>query len=290
MLDEYVEWFKAHTAGNNATLDKAQASAQRACNTAKDAEVLKTAQEKLSQAATVVPHAHLEDLAAASDDADAAAASSSSTPAPPATINTASLSLARCAPKGFNPWFSTDDGSWQEPPQELLDQSRRFCISPGPRLCMGRGDLVEVLVRCGLGHYLEFKAMDGAYVYLPPANSRKAKRSSSKSKSKPSASAATSAGAGVSAGGGGGAGGGAGAGAAVSAGVEAGEVAPYPHPSIAKVPCAKKDVFLSGFSLLEKRYLMKFLQFCVDMHSARVGAEVEERNELLLGKGRSLTR
>lgn len=45
-----------------------------------------------------------------------------------------------------------------------------------------------------------------------------------------------------------------------------------------------------AFSLLEKRHLGKFLQFCLDLHTAQMGGDVESRNEEGLGQSRSLTR
>lgn len=47
---------------------------------------------------------------------------------------------------------------------------------------------------------------------------------------------------------------------------------------------------MQAFSLLEKRNLGKFLQFCLDLHTAQMGGDVESRNEEGLGQSRSLTR
>eukprot|EP00941_MAST-03F_sp_MAST-3F-sp1_P001653 g1653.t1 len=63
------------------------------------------------------------------------------------------------------------------------------------------------------------------------------------------------------------------------------------NSALHQVPCGKGDVFKSRWlGLLEKRVLMKFLQFCVDFSTDGGVSEAKNRNEMLLGAGRSLTR
>jgi RAB protein geranylgeranyltransferase component A len=58
---------------------------------------------------------------------------------------------------------------------------------------------------------------------------------------------------------------------------------------IQPVPCSKADVFKTKtLSMLDKRILMKFLRFVMDIHTNE--GNVLNKNEKSLGKGRSLTR
>eukprot|EP01038_Epipyxis_sp_PR26KG_P014721 gene14721-19787_t len=58
-----------------------------------------------------------------------------------------------------------------------------------------------------------------------------------------------------------------------------------------KIPCSKTDIFnATQLSMLEKRSLMKFLQFVLDWGKANSGTEVLTLNEVELGQGRSLQR
>lgn len=59
-----------------------------------------------------------------------------------------------------------------------------------------------------------------------------------------------------------------------------------------QLPTSKSDIFTdSSLSLLEKRKLMKFLQFAMDLHTVRAdGTPVDRLNEYILGQGRSLLR
>lgn len=57
-----------------------------------------------------------------------------------------------------------------------------------------------------------------------------------------------------------------------------------------KVPSSKADVFAAPFGLLEKRQLMKFLQFALEHAASGDGTAVTRLNEATLGAGRSLKR
>jgi hypothetical protein len=58
-----------------------------------------------------------------------------------------------------------------------------------------------------------------------------------------------------------------------------------------QVPCCKKDIFNTKmFSALEKRSLMKLMQFAVDYGRAKDGLPVATLNENELAQGRSLFR
>ncbi|EQC24878.1 hypothetical protein SDRG_17231 [Saprolegnia diclina VS20] len=59
-----------------------------------------------------------------------------------------------------------------------------------------------------------------------------------------------------------------------------------PHPPVWQVPCSKTDVFKSRLSVLEKRHLMKFLQFVADYGDG----DATTLNERDLAVGRALKR
>ncbi|OQR92632.1 rab proteins geranylgeranyltransferase component A [Achlya hypogyna] len=59
-----------------------------------------------------------------------------------------------------------------------------------------------------------------------------------------------------------------------------------PHPPVWQVPCSKTDVFKSRLSVLEKRHLMKFLQFVADYGDD----DATTLNERDLAVGRALKR
>lgn len=65
-----------------------------------------------------------------------------------------------------------------------------------------------------------------------------------------------------------------------------------PQDTVWSVPCSKKDVFQSTLlSMVEKRQLMKFLQFVADYGETHiVGEDVETKNERSLALGRALKR
>lgn len=136
--------------------------------------------------------------------------------------------------------------------EEMAEDAFRYVFDLSPRATLCRGSLVERLTATGLGDYVEFKIVDGTYVYAPQGNYT-------------ASSGAAGAG-----------------GDGTSTSVRDG---------ICKVPCSKADIFTGKFlTLLEKRTLMKFLQFCMDWHVASQGADVQTRNEAGLGQSRSLTR
>lgn len=64
-----------------------------------------------------------------------------------------------------------------------------------------------------------------------------------------------------------------------------------PYSKIENVPCSKGDVFNTKLlNALEKRVLMKFLQFVSDWGLTNTGSDVTTVNERELAQGRSLQR
>lgn len=52
-----------------------------------------------------------------------------------------------------------------EKPPESLGPSRDYNVDTVPKFIMANGKLVRVLVRATVHRYVEFKAVDGSYVY-----------------------------------------------------------------------------------------------------------------------------
>lgn len=52
-----------------------------------------------------------------------------------------------------------------EAPSPALGSSRDYNVDTVPKFIMANGKLVRVLVRTTVTRYLEFKAVDGSYVY-----------------------------------------------------------------------------------------------------------------------------
>ena len=50
-------------------------------------------------------------------------------------------------------------------PHAQLGASRDYNIDTAPKFIMANGKLVRVLVKTGVTRYLEFKAVDGSFVY-----------------------------------------------------------------------------------------------------------------------------
>ncbi|KAL7322583.1 hypothetical protein PS15p_211566 [Mucor circinelloides] len=99
---------------------------------------------------------------------------------------------------------------------ELLNKSRSYNLDTTPKLLGTREDLVETLIRSGVGRYLEFKNVDDIFIF------DKAMR------------------------------------------------------ALEKVPSSKEDVFTNkSVSLIEKRKLMKFLTFAMELN------EQQDNNPLL---------
>lgn len=98
---------------------------------------------------------------------------------------------------------------------DLLNKSRSYNLDTTPKLLGTREDLVETLIRSGVGRYLEFKNVDDIFIF---------DRSSK---------------------------------------------------ALEKVPSSKEDIFTNkSVSLIEKRKLMKFLTFAMELNE-------EESNPLL---------
>lgn len=98
---------------------------------------------------------------------------------------------------------------------DLLNKSRSYNLDTTPKLLGTREDLVETLIRSGVGRYLEFKNVDDIFIF--GRNSR----------------------------------------------------------ALEKVPSSKEDIFTNkSVSLIEKRKLMKFLTFAMELNE-------EESNPLL---------
>jgi GDP dissociation inhibitor len=49
--------------------------------------------------------------------------------------------------------------------KEALDASRHYNFDLSPKLLSCRGEMVEVLIKSGIGRYLEFKGMEESYVF-----------------------------------------------------------------------------------------------------------------------------
>lgn len=98
---------------------------------------------------------------------------------------------------------------------DLLNKSRSYNLDTTPKLLGTREDLVETLIRSGVGRYLEFKNVDDIFVFDKASK------------------------------------------------------------ALEKVPSSKEDIFTNkSVSLIEKRKLMKFLTFAMELNE-------EESNPLL---------
>lgn len=52
--------------------------------------------------------------------------------------------------------------SWEE----VLKQSRRYCIDVVPKVCLSRGSLVQLLISSNIGRYVEFKAVEETQILM----------------------------------------------------------------------------------------------------------------------------
>lgn len=63
----------------------------------------------------------------------------------------------------------------EEPSEAELGKLRDYAVDMVPKFIMAGGQLVKVLIHTGVANYMEFKPVDGSYVYRKP---RRAARSS----------------------------------------------------------------------------------------------------------------
>lgn len=140
----------------------------------------------------------------------------------------------------------------------LLYDSRSFQIDSTPKLLLSAGKMVDSIISSGVGHYLEFKSVESLFYVAAKATNKSASKVVSKEvHEKNEEDLATSA----------------------------------ALLKLWRVPCCKKDIFNTKlFTALEKRSLMKLMQFAVDHGRAKDGLPVTTLNESELAQGRSLFR
>ena len=139
--------------------------------------------------------------------------------------------------------------------ENLFEKSNRFCLDIIPSLMLSRGFSVDHIVSCGVSNYLEFKAIDDIYILndleFQTINAENDDNNNSNDEKK---------------------------------------IETILSPSsklFKKVPCSKSDVFTSSeLSMSDKRVLMKFLRYCLDLSED----DALTLNEKSLAKGRSLKR
>mmetsp|Transcript_22056 Transcript_22056/g.41052 ORF Transcript_22056/g.41052 Transcript_22056/m.41052 type:complete len:845 (-) Transcript_22056:225-2759(-) len=136
----------------------------------------------------------------------------------------------------------------------MICDSRCFQIDSNPKLLLSAGKMVDAIISSGVGHYLEFKPVEKIfYVASKSANKKVTVSSNADEAEALSASAALL--------------------------------------KLWQVPCCKKDIFNTKlFTALEKRALMKLMQFAVDHGRDKDGLPVTTLNENELAQGRSLFR
>ena len=137
--------------------------------------------------------------------------------------------------------------------EKLFQKSNRFCLDIIPSLLLSRGVSVDQIVKSGVSNYLEFKPMNDIWML---------KEASRKSSAKPDNGQS-----------------------------DRGEKSSSSENSLSdaftRVPCSKSDVFTSSeLSMSDKRLLMKFLRYCMDLGED----DALTLNEKSLAKGRSLKR
>ena len=185
-LQQFSEWAVTHTATRTDQHTEAPAP---------DKDAVVRAAEKLAAPVPDKPSPE----AALPEDASAAPSGASKTKAvasPEAVADVADRLTSIGVPGAeHSPWFQ--NVHWSDPPALLVDQGRRMALSLSHRLCLCRGELVNTMVRAGMGHYVEFRALDAAFIHLDKDGAAATRPSS------------------------------------------------YPHASLCKVPCAKRDVFQS---------------------------------------------
>ena len=136
----------------------------------------------------------------------------------------------------------------------LLYESRNFQIDSNPKLLLSAGKMVDAIISSGVGHYLEFKSVESLFYVASKSASKKVSVSS-------------------------------------SAGEEEAIRSASELLKLWQVPSCKKDIFNTKlFTALEKRALMKLMQFAVDHGRDKDGLPVTTLNENELAQGRALFR
>ena len=132
----------------------------------------------------------------------------------------------------------------------LLHDSRRFQIDSTPKLLLSAGKMVDAIIASGVGHYLEFKPVESLFYVASKSAIENTPNMASQDLTEVASSL-----------------------------------------KLWQVPCCKKDIFNTKlFTGLEKRSLMKLMQFAVDYGRAKDGLPVTTLNENELAQGRSLFR
>ncbi|CAM9748011.1 unnamed protein product, partial [Choristocarpus tenellus] len=133
---------------------------------------------------------------------------------------------------------------------DLVQLSRSFSLDLTSQVILASGLGVDALVDSGVSRYLEFKDIEALFLASELKN-----------------------------------------GPGKGAPCPAGQAQVPGTLKVHRVPCSKADVFRTKMlTPLEKRKLMKFLQFASDRGVLRAGEDVFSRNERGLGQGRSLRR
>ena len=137
--------------------------------------------------------------------------------------------------------------------EKLFQKSNRFCLDIIPSLLLSRGVSVDQIVKSGVSNYLEFKPMDDIWMLKEASRKSSEKHDNGQSdRTEKSSSLENSL-----------------------------------SDAFKKVPCSKSDVFTSSeLSMSDKRLLMKFLRYCMDLGEE----DALTLNEKSLAKGRSLKR
>ena len=137
--------------------------------------------------------------------------------------------------------------------EKLFQKSNRFCLDIIPSLLLSRGVSVDDIVKSGVSNYLEFKPIDD--VWMLKEASRKPPQDLDNGQS--------------------------------DSAEKSSSLEHVWSGAFKKVPCSKSDVFTSPeLSMSDKRLLMKFLRYCMDLGEE----DALTLNEKSLAKGRSLKR
>ena len=135
--------------------------------------------------------------------------------------------------------------------EKLFQKSNRFCLDIIPSLLLSRGVSVDDIVKSGVSNYLEFKPIDDVWMLKEASRKPSKDLDNGQSDSAVKSSSSEHAWSGA----------------------------------FKKVPCSKSDVFTSPeLSMSDKRLLMKFLRYCMDLGEE----DALTLNEKSLAKGRSL--
>lgn len=152
----------------------------------------------------------------------------------------------------LHPCFFGYRGDHEQTIRRMLFDQRSFQIDANPKLLLSAGKMVDAIIASGVGNYLEFKPVESLYFVSSKNPNKKAKDLEASAVDVSSAASLL---------------------------------------QLWKVPCCKKDIFNTKmFTALEKRSLMKLMQFAVDHGRQNDGLPVTTLNESELAQGRSLFR